>query len=352
MRALVTGASGMLGARLVERLAADGWSVRALVRDPRSALWLEALGARLVTGDLCDSASLRGAATGCDAIFNAAAAIGTGRDHEWFRRVNVTGTAQLLAAAATAGSRLVHVSSTSVFGRHRYGSSPTDERTSLPELPAADAYGRSKQDAERLVLDAYARGRAWAAVVRPPVMYGRRDRQFAPRIGPVLERGLVPLVGGGRTTLTLVSADAVADGAIRAAASDCAGGCVFHLTNDFDVTLAELVRFAERGLGHRIRTLRVPLALGRAAFRVLAAGLVAFGRRDLAPHAAGLLQMLTRDNPFSSERARRDLGWAPAIPPAEGLAEAFRWWKENRGPAGNGTHGSVARIQFARPGGA
>jgi UDP-glucose 4-epimerase len=270
---------------------------------------------------------------GCDAIF-CRRRIGTGRDYERFRRVNVTGTAQLLAAAAASGSRLVHVSSTSVFGRHRYHASPTDERTPLPELPAADAYGRSKQEAERLVLDAHARGQAWTAVVRPPVMYGRRDRQFAPRIGPVLERGLVPLVGGGRTTLTLVSADAVADGAIRAAASDGAGGRVFHLTNDFDVTLAELVRFAERGLGQRIRTLRVPLALGRAAFRVLAAGLVAFGRRDLAPHAAGLLQMLTRDNPFSSERARRDLGWAPAIPPAEGLAEAFRWWKEHRGLGG------------------
>jgi nucleoside-diphosphate-sugar epimerase len=294
----------------------------------------------VVPGDLTDPESLRTAACGCDAIFNAAAAIGTGRDPEPFRRVNVTGTAHLLAAAARAGSRLVHVSSTSVFGRQRYGPSPTDEGTPLPELPAADAYGRSKQEAERLVLDAHARGRAWAAVVRPPVMYGRRDRQFAPRIGPVLERGLVPLFGGGRTTLTLVSADAVADGAIRAAACDRAGGRVFHLTNDFDLTVAELVRFAERGLGHRIRTLPVPLALGRAAFRVLAAGLVAVGRRDLAPHAAGLLQMLTRDNPFSSERARRDLAWAPAVPPAEGLADAFRWWKESRGS------------QIARPGAA
>jgi UDP-glucose 4-epimerase len=320
----------MLGAHLVERLAGEGWSVRALARDPSTATWLEAVGARVVPGDLGDPESLRAAARGCDAVFGAAAAIGPGGDHEAFRRVNVAGTAYLLAAAAAAGSRLVHVSSTSVFGRPRYRSAPTDESAPLPDLPVADAYGRSKQEAERLVLDAHAGGRAWAAVVRPPVMYGRRDRQFAPRLGPVLERGVFPLIGGGRTTLTLVHADAVADGAIRAATTDRAGGRVYHLTNDFDVTVAEMVRFAARGLGRRVLAPRVPAAMGRVAFRGLALALVAGGRGDLAPHAEGLLQMLTRDNPFTSERARRELGWSPAIRPAEGLPEAFRWWRDAR----------------------
>jgi nucleoside-diphosphate-sugar epimerase len=41
--------------------------------------------------------------------------------------------------------------------------------------------------------------------------------------------------------------------------------------------------------------------------------------------------MLSRDNPFTSERARRELGWSPAIEPAEGLPEAFAWWREQRG---------------------
>ena len=297
---------------------------------PVGAAWLETLGAHVAAGDLTDPGSLRAAADGCDAVFNAAAAIGPGSDHELFRRVNVAGTAHVLAAAAAAGCRLVYVSSTSVFGRQRYRSTPTDESAPLPELPVADAYGRSKQEAERLVLDAHARGRAWAVVVRPPVMYGPRDRQFAPRLGPVLERGVFPLFGGGRTTLTLVHADAVADGAIRAATTDRAGGRVYHLANDFELTVADLVRFAARGLGRRVLAPRVPVAVGRAAFRALALALVAAGRRDLAPHADGLLQMLTRDNPFTSERARRDLGWSPVIRPAEGLVEAFRWWKDNR----------------------
>ena len=329
MRALVTGATGMLGARIVERLIEGGWTARALVRDRSKASWLEALGAETAQGDLTDPASQRAAVAGCDVVFNAAAAIGSGSDHEAYRRVNVTGTGHVVAAAGAAGARLVHVSSTSVFGRHRYHCAPTDESVPLPGLPAADAYGRSKQEAERVVLDAHTRGRVWAAVVRPPVMYGPRDRQFAPRLGPVLERGFFPLIGGGRTTLTLVHADAVADGAIRAAVTDRAAGRVYHLTNDFDVTVAELVRFASRGLGRRVRAPHVPGVVGRVAFRALAIALVAGGRRDLAPHAEGLLEMLTRDNPFTSDRARRELSWTPAIRPEEGLAGAFRWWKEN-----------------------
>lgn len=329
-RALVTGATGMLGARIVERLVAERWKVRALVRDRSRAGWLESLGAQPVPGDLGDPDSLRAAAEGCRAVFSAAAAIGPGSEHETFRRVNVAGTAHVVAAAAAAGARLVHVSSTSVFGRQRYHSTPTDERAPLPELPSADAYGRSKQEGERVVLAAHARGQLWAAVVRPPVMYGPRDRQFAPRIGPLFARGFFPLIGGGRTTLTLVSADAVAEGAIRAALTDGAGGRVYHLTNDFDVTVAEMVRFAARGLGCRVLAPRVPMALGRAAFEALALALGASGRRDLAPHALGLLHMLTRDNPFTSERARGELGWAPEVRPAEGLEAAFSWWKRSR----------------------
>jgi nucleoside-diphosphate-sugar epimerase len=338
MRALVTGATGMLGARLVERLAEAGWEVRGLVRDPSRAAWLAEAGATPVRGDLTDAASLRAAAAGCDAVFGAAAAIGAGSD-DAFSRVNVDGTRSLVAATAAAGARLVHVSSTSVFGRHRYRARPTDEWSPLPELPEAFAYGRSKQDAERVVLGAHTRGEVWAAVVRPPVMYGPRDRQFVPRVAPVLRRGLFPLVGSGRTTLPLVSADAVALGAIRAATTDAAGGQVYHLTDDFPVTPADLVRLAAQGLGRRVLAPRVPVVLGRAAFRVLALALRAGGRGDLAPHAIGLLEMLTRDNPFSSARARRELGWSPALPPAEGLPAAFRWWAERRSTAGR--RGSV-----------
>jgi nucleoside-diphosphate-sugar epimerase len=365
-RALVTGATGMLGSYIVERLLEWGWGVRALVRgdgvvrasssgksSPRAfapgeesaaappaggeaAAWLRARGAEQVQGRIEDVESVVRAAAGCDAVFHAAALIGSGGDWEAFHRGNVLGTSNVLAAASAAGARLVHVSSTAVYGSARYRDEPTDESAPLPTLPDEDVYGRSKQDAERLVLEAHRAGRLWASVVRPPMMYGRRDRQFAPRVGPVLERGVFPLIAGGRTTLTLVHAASVAEGAVLAAQNDVAGGRVYLLANDHPVTAADLVRGAEKGLGRRIWSPIVSARVGRGGFCTLQHILRVMGRGDLARHARGTLDMLTRGNPFTSDRARRELGWAPSLRPEAGLPDAFGWWKAHRAPTGAG----------------
>ena len=328
--ALVTGATGMVGSYLVQDLRTMGWHVRALVRNPEKAGRLRRMGAEIAQGDLSDAKSIMAAAVGCDVIFHAAAAIGSGGDWEPFRAGNVEGTRHVIDAAARANARLAHISSTSVFGRNRYFDEPTDESKPLPELPSWDVYGRSKQLAEGLVFEATLEGRIWATILRPPVMYGRWDRQFLPRLAPVLEKGIFPLFGRGRSVLTLVSAGAVSEGAILASQTEQARGEVYHLTNDFPVRVRDLLVFAEEGLGHPIRSPNLPLSAARVGFTALACGLIAAGHRDLSRHAQGLLEMVTRDNPFTSEKARRELGWAPQVHPSRGLPEAFRWWKANR----------------------
>ena len=74
----------------------------------------------------------------------------------------------------------------------------------------------------------------------------------------------------------------------------------------------------------------VPLALARAGFRTAAAGLRVHRAGLLAGDLLSALDFVTRDNPFSSERARRELGWSPPVRPEAGMPEAFRWWKEHR----------------------
>lgn len=329
-RALVTGATGMLGSYVVDRLLDDGWTVRALVRRPGSARRLVETGVDCAPGDMTNAEDVRRAVVGCEAVVHAAAFIGAGGRWEEYRRGNVGGTANVVAACSEVGARLVHVSSTAVFGQARYRDPPTDERAPLPRLPERDVYGRSKQDAERVVLDAVEEDRLRATVVRPPVMYGRYDRQFAPRIGPVFRAGVFPVVGTGTNPLPIVHAASVADGITRSLARDVALGRVYHLTHDFDLDVVNLAKLAGQGLDRRIWTPRVPFVAGRVGFAALRAVLTVGGRSDLAGHVTGTFRMLTRPNPFSSERARRELDWAPPIPPEIGLPDAFQWWATHR----------------------
>lgn len=328
--ALVTGATGLLGSHVVDRLLGSGWEVRALVRSPARAAWLESRGAVLVPGDLVDPASIRTAASGCDGVIHAAARVSASGTEAEFHAGNVAGTANVLRAAERAGARMVHVSSTAVYGTSRYRDRPTVETDPLPRLPRWDRYGRSKQDAERAVLEAGDDGRARTVVVRPTVMYGPGDRQLAPRVGPLLARGIFPLVGGGDTTLTIVHAGSVADACARALENEEVEGRIYNIARDFDVTVRDFVRLAGEGLGRSVPAPAVPTWVGRVAFAGLGVALHALGRRDLAAHVRGTFHMLTRDNPFSSERAREELGWCPSVPPEVGIPAAFRSWSERR----------------------
>jgi nucleoside-diphosphate-sugar epimerase len=327
--ALVTGATGLVGTHVVHRLQRDGWEVRALVRDAARAGALSRLGVTLATGDVLEPTSFWRAARGCEVIFHTAAAITPRGGWEAFSRPNIEGTRNAITAAANAGAKLVHVSSVAVYGnaeRYAVGGKLTDEEAPLAPLRNEAYYARSKRESEALVMEAHEAGRLWACAVRPSVIYGPNDRQFVPRIARMLRRGIVPLIAGGRSTLAVVHAANVADGMVRAAMTEAAGGRAYNLANDYDVTVADFFRLAGEGMNVPLRTIPVPFFVARGALGVfkLIAPLV-IGNRFKAASSASL-DFLSRDNPFTSERARRELGWNPPLRPEQGVPDAFRWW--------------------------
>src|SRR5665213_3450244 len=159
-RALVTGATGLVGSHIVDQLLRDGWNVRALVRTPNAAL--ESRGVETLVGDVLDSERFGRAAAGRDFIFHTAAAITPRGGWEAYRGLNVDGTTNAIAAAERAGARLLQLSSVAVYGpngRYRGASGKTDEDTPLADLPERAHYARSKRESEQLVLAAHASGR-------------------------------------------------------------------------------------------------------------------------------------------------------------------------------------------------
>ena len=329
--ALVTGATGQVGAYLTERLIADGWHVRALVRAPAAAKWLEKLGASLVGGDVLDAQRFRAAAEGCDVVFHAAAVVTVSGGWDLYRTVNVEGTRNAIAATANARAKLVQVSSVAVYGGSaRYRDTKVDEDLPLATLPDGAHYARSKRESEALVMEAHAAHRIWATAVRPDVIYGRYDRQFVPRVATAMRFGLWPRFGTGETTMAIVHAASVADGIVRAAEMDAAGGRAFNLANDFDVRVNEFVRLAAQGLGKDIRRIPVPIPVAKAFFRTASLAARVVKGASMSRETLNSLAFLTRDNPFTSERARRELHWSPPVRPEKGIPEAFRWWKDER----------------------
>lgn len=332
--ALVTGATGLVGSHLVERLARDGWTVRAMVRDPARAHWLESLGAtEIVPGDVLDAPVVRRAAAGAAAIFHTAAAISPKAGWEAFRSTNIDGTNAIIAAARESGARLLHLSSVAVYGRARWGTDPTHEDLPLPSLPEHAYYARSKRESEQLVMDAHARGEIWATAVRPNWIYGERDRQFIPRALKLFALPVVPLIEGGRSILSMVHAGNVADAAVRAVCLDAAGGRVYNTTNDFPVSVADFIRLGAQGLGRRVRTVSVPLWTAEGAMNLVKASVRLAKGKEMSGHASGIVPALSRDNPFTSERARRELGWDPPHRPEDAIPAAFRWQRAHRGSA-------------------
>ena len=313
---------------LVPRLQRDGWQVRALVRDAARAGVLTRADVTLATGDVLDATSFGRAARGCDVLFHAAAVITPLGGWEAFRRPNVEGTRNAIAAAASAGARLVHVSSVAVYGAHRFAADGrrTDESVTPGRIPEESYYARSKRESEDLVFDAQRAGTLWATAVRPSVLYGAYDRQFIPRLARTLRHGFAPVIAGGRNTLAIVHAANVADGLVRAAAFEGANGKAYNLANDYDVTVREFFERAAEGLDRRLRIVSIPMPVARVGFAVVK-GLapLVLGNQFKAMMASSL-DFLARDNPFSSDLARRELGWDPPVRPETGIPEAFRWW--------------------------
>lgn len=329
--ALVTGATGLVGSHIAELLLEEGWTVRALTRSAASARDL-APGVEACVGDVLDESSFRRAASGCHAVFHAAANIIVRGGWESYRVTNIEGTKNAIAACEGAKARLLQVSSVAVYGpASRYDAAmrgeKTDERTALAPLSERAFYARSKRESEALAMEAHRQGRIWATAIRPVVVYGKRDRQFVPRMGKLIGRVPIPLLNGGRSVFGVVHAANVAQGALLAATSDRAGGSAYNLANDFDVTVREFFDLAARGLGRPSLLVPMPVWFASGALRVAKSGLrlLSGGRLSLLSNSA--IDFIARDNPFSSERAKRELGWAPTVRPEAGVVEAFRWYR-------------------------
>jgi dihydroflavonol-4-reductase len=188
VRALVTGASGFIGANLIRELLDEGHEVRALVRPTSDLRGLDGLPAQRVVGDVMDPASLRRATDGCDVVFHAAAVFSYwGHSDEDLRTVSVDGTRNVLEAAALAGvRRLVLTSSSVTLGSGTHAIS-RDETSNIRDDEPAPAYFHVKAAQERAAVEAARELGVELVVACPTIVVGSHDYRGVPSTAIILD---------------------------------------------------------------------------------------------------------------------------------------------------------------------
>ncbi|MDR2392112.1 MAG: NAD-dependent epimerase/dehydratase family protein [Planctomycetota bacterium] len=317
---LVVGGGGFLGSRVVKRLLARGTAVRVFGR--REYPELAVLGADCRRGDVLDPDAVRQAMEGCQAVVHAAAQPGIGLARYSQYAVNVQGTKNALdAAVALAVQKFIYVGSPSAVcaGGDIEGG---DENLPYPKKHLC-AYAAAKALAERAVLARNSPNFATVSL-RPHLMFGPGDTQLFPKLFARARSGGLRRVGAGKNLVSVCYVDNAADAHVlaldRLEPNSAIAGKAYFINEPDPVNCWDFINRALTATGLARVEKSLPFPIAYAIGRLFEAAYAFLGRHDDPPMTRFLACQLARSHWFRVDRARRDLGWAPAVP----LEEAFR----------------------------
>ena len=317
----LTGGSGFLGSHIADALLAAGRRVRVAVRPTSSRAWLDGKDLTIVTVDLADAAGCRDFLAGTTALVHCAGVVAA-PDEAAYRRGNVQPTEILLAAAAEAWADAADRTFLLVSSLAAHGPAPLDApaREDQPARPVS-AYGRSKRSAEEAVLGAAAPFRK--VVLRPPSLYGPRDREFLPLLRGAL-RGWTVKLGRELTGLSLVDGRDAAAAVVALLDTPAAAGIYFVSDARTGYDWDDLRDALAAAAGRPVRRIEIPLGVLRCA----AACGDAIAR--LAGDGTSLLLNRDRVRDLAASgwvcdggRLTRDTGFVAARDAARGFAETI-----------------------------
>lgn len=283
--ALVTGAAGVMGARLCARLRKAGFDVRALVlpADPLRSR-LDGLGCDIREGNVADAASLRDVCEGVELVYHLAAVI-ISHDPSVFRIVNQDGTGNLVAEAKRSGVRqFVYVSSASVT------------------YPKRTPYANSKFAAEELV-----RGSGVPfTIVRPTLVYEQGGGQEIMMFLAYLRRfPVVPFIGAGGALKRPVWSEDVVGGLMLLAGASVAVGKTYNFSGGEPISMRELAELLLEHHDHPRPFVSIPVW----ACHALAAVLALCMKRP--PLTSSAIAGIVNDANLDPNEAMNELGYAP-----------------------------------------
>lgn len=312
MRIFVTGGSGFVGSHLLRALS-DKHDIRAMARSDRSAEAVSALGATPVRCGLSDVDA--GHLGDAEVVVHAAAHVDDWGDPADFWKVNVDGTRRLLVAARKAGvGRFIHIGTEAgLFA----GQDLVDiDETQRPPAVHRFHYCETKAEAERLVLAENTDGFATLSL-RPRLVWGPGDNTLLPGVLQMAAAGRFVWIDHGQAWTSCTHVGNLVH-AIELALTRGSGGQAYFVVDAEQHTMRDLVTALARTAGVELPHASVPAWLLRPLAAVVERGfgLMSKQRPPLTRHAVALMSCATT---IHSDRAARELGYAPVIGFEEGL---------------------------------
>jgi dihydroflavonol-4-reductase len=323
MKALVTGASGFVGAAVTRALLAAQWQVRVLARQGSDRRNISNLNVEVVEGDLNDAASLERAAQDCVGLFHVAADYRLGaRDPSQLYRTNVEGTRNVLNASRRAGvQRVVYTSSVATIGIPADGTAG-DESTPVALQNMIGHYKRSKFLAEELVRTAAREGHP-VIIVSPSTPVGPGDVKPTPTGRLVLDAAAGRMPAYVDTGLNIVHVDDVAAGHLLAYERGRVGER--YILGGEDMSLREILALIASLVGRKPPRVRLPYG-AVLPIAYLAEGYARVSGRSGRITLEGV-RMSRKLMYFSSAKAQRELGYQWRAP-AQAFEDAVCWFRE------------------------
>ena len=327
---LVTGATGFIGGHLARRLVDEGYQVRCLARPSSNTSWLEELDVEIAVGDLTSARSVGRAAEGCRYVFHCGGLVSDWATPKEIEQINVGGTRNVLQAAIDASvERLIHFSTTDVYGYPGGAGVPIDETYTATRF--RNWYAQTKLAAEAEVRRVEAAHELETVILRPATVYGPGSTDVVGEIARAIRNGSMLLIDGGHAVAGLVYVENLVDAALLAARHEAAAGHAFNASDGLDVTWRQFTDGLAEGLGCSHVRWSMPYWMANGIGFSLEHGYRLL-RRTTRLTTAPLLsrqavQMLGSNQDFSNRKARKLLGWEPRIDYAAGLEATLAWLK-------------------------
>jgi nucleoside-diphosphate-sugar epimerase len=329
MDILITGGNGLLGRHLIPALQERGDSVRVLVLPEEDTRRLEKYGVRVFRGDIRVPETLTAPVNGATAVLHLAAMMGAWRPLRDYHAVNVTGTRNVCTAALAAGvSRLVHISSWTVYGMDL--GRPVREDFLLK--PFKEPYAITKAEGDLAVERMIAEDRLPAVIIRPGTFFGPGDHLHFGRMADRLAARRGVIVGSGDNALPFVYVTDVVQGLLLALDTEHAVGQAYNISNGRPLTQQEFLEAIAHDIGVRPPTAhlsyRALYTVGAVAERT---ALLTGSRRQPILTRLGV-KLFGTDNRHAIDKARRELGYSPQVTIRDGVRRAAEWYRAKGQP--------------------